>query len=435
MDMVKKLDLGNLSLTAPGQAYNAFRHGRCPFKLLVYNEKDFPLTVQLEKDAYHGARCECHRLGRSVATFKMDVTSLYPAMMGKHLYPTKPRLNEPLRCVTREELFDMMRDSYCIARVRVRMKKEALCHKVNGKLDFCVGEWEDVYHQAELELLRDRPDVGEIVEVIEVMPYEQAPVFEKYINEVWPLKLNATDPVIKQLAKLLLNALYGKFGQRKHKKTHTLKGKRYDQAKLVLDANDTDTWGPHLDDKGNRLYWVRHGDTILEGGEHTDELATDAMPRLCGAVTAYARTFMWKAMEVCGLENLAYMDTDSLICFWEGYQNLVKAGLVHPTELGLFKLEEEGDILVRGPKYYWFNGYRHIKGLGKEAYPESPTVWHDEHFITGVSRLDAKHRHAEGVVIEQVTKHLTWTYTRRKVLDDGTTEAISIFENPADNIK
>lgn len=66
-------------------------------------------------------------------------------------------------------------------------------------------------------------------------------LFKDYINHFWKLKSNATDGVQKFWAKIMLNAVYGKFGEKSHKESKifnpNLTDNPWEQEEMVYKAN------------------------------------------------------------------------------------------------------------------------------------------------------------------------------------------------------
>ncbi|GAH95021.1 unnamed protein product, partial [marine sediment metagenome] len=58
---------------------------------------------------------------------------------------------------------------------------------------------------------------GKILEVGQAALYSKAPLFKKWVNEVYAMRrgfIEASNPVFADFSKISLNSLYGKFGQK-----------------------------------------------------------------------------------------------------------------------------------------------------------------------------------------------------------------------------
>ena len=155
--------------------------------------------------------------------------------------------------------------------------------------------------------------------------------FKRYaenLYEIRKLKKEADDPT-ELVIKLMMNSLYGKFGQKLHgkEKIYHIDSLSYEELKkLAL--------------KGN----VSHvGEFIYHTPETPSHISTHIMPIYALYTTAYGRIKLYDAMK--GI-NPIYCDTDSIITHDK---------LPESKELGCLKLEygiKEG-IFIR-PKMYAF---------------------------------------------------------------------------------
>lgn len=114
--------------------------------------------------------------------------------------------------------------------------------------------------------------------------------FKRYCDYWYNKKLQARsneNKIDEYFAKLMLNALYGKFGQY---------GKRYDRFNYKINS-DTNSL--------ERIY----------DGRYENDKFSGADVLVASYITAYARVYLANAINKIGLDNFIYCDTDSIHCF------------------------------------------------------------------------------------------------------------------------
>lgn len=161
-------------------------------------------------------------------------------------------------------------------------------------------------------------------------------VIAPFIDKWYQIKEEASarkDEPMKAFAKLILNALYGKFGT----------NPEHISAEYAFEGID-----------GNMIR-VRETE-IVDVDKHPLYLP------IAMFTTCYARDVISKTCNEIGWEHVAYTDTDSVHIHGldneECYSRIKKAGYnIHPTDLGAYDYESRwGDALyVRNKGYYHFN--------------------------------------------------------------------------------
>lgn len=142
-------------------------------------------------------------------------------------------------------------------------------------------------------------------------------LFDEYIDYWSQLKINATNPVDRQLAKLMLNNLYGKFSSSD------------DSSYKIFDYEDG-----HL-----------HARTV-----EAHEKESGYIP-IGSAITSYARNFTITAAQA-NYESFVYADTDSIHCH-DVTADDIKGAPRHETAFNHWKYEASWDeaIFVRQKTY------------------------------------------------------------------------------------
>lgn len=175
------------------------------------------------------------------------------------------------------------------------------------------------------------------------------PVFSSFIDKVE--KVESINTTTKQCAKIMRNALYGRFGTKKF------------HERVVITNNPSDECVPYSDPKTGKF--IEYLYTIEEELD-----VAYIMPHWAAHVTAYQRLAMYDLIYLCGPENCLGCDTDSI----KTYRTLVEEkGLpISETEYGKGKIEASFDVYrSHGPKNYvgllGDKYYMKSKGIPKKA--------------------------------------------------------------------
>lgn len=299
-------DQGMTSLTAPADAMADYK-SMVDFDALFTPRwwRTHKSAERFCRDAYCGGiswvnpeiRGKTVRHGRV-----FDYNSMYPSVMTMYEYP----VGYPVHWFDRPP--DDM--SLWIAKIKVdnlRRKVGApACIRDPYKHEWI--EW-DFYGEINItnidyQLLIDNYDF-DTIEIIEGYSFRaKKGIFDCFIDKWRKIKQGSTGPM-RQLAKLMLNSFYGKFGSnprrmRKH---------------------------PEFDDEGI-VHWKC--DPAEDGG-------TVFSVAVAAFVTAYARRELVEGIHNC--EGFCYCDTDSVHCASIDGKAAKFTGKTHPTEFGFWKEE------------------------------------------------------------------------------------------------
>lgn len=408
--MVREHDLGTFSLTIASQAFNAFRHRFERAPIYIHNVES---VLALERDGYYGGRVECYRLGtfKGGPYYKLDVNSMYPSVMASSVYPARmvARVYSPPVSL----LWKAVTWSYVIARCKLATVRPFYPKRFKNKLMFPTGEFWTVLHRPELltALLW-----GHVTEVEEFAVYDAGDVFSNYVHTLYRLRqqyIEEGNAPFAFIVKLLLNSLYGKFGQRGRETTHV----GYDAKNpcWMKEAYDPKTSLPIIYRCINGKVWrtERQGE------------AYNSFPAIAGAVTSYGREMLLNLILKAGWDNVFYVDTDSLIVNPAGLDRLQQT--LSPTDLGGLKVEgEASEMTILGLKRYTFGGDVKNKGIKKGAIEIEPGVFEVEKWRQIRSALeegDLGHYYVDTVQI-----HLQGTYDKGTVMSDGSVVPIVLKE-------
>lgn len=370
-------DLGHFSPTTASQALNAFRHKYMKHKIYIHANKE---ALDLERNAYTGGRVECFQVGTipKGPFFKLDVNSMYPYVMTVAPVPTK--LIGVQNDVSPQEIIDTLDEYSYVAEVVVNTEYPIYPCKSNLGTLWKVGYFRTSLCEPELRIALAN---GHIDYIYKVAKYEKAIIFDEYIKDLYSLRQTFKregNEVYSTLTKLLMNSLYGKFGQ------HSEKWKKIDNDCLSFPGRIT----IHDDDTGRKLtrYNICGELWELQGKEDSYH----SFPAISATITSAARAYLWQLLQLARLENTFYLDTDCLITNERGYLNLVPH--LNETKLGALKVEEiSRKLILHGPKDYETDSVTKIKGVPKKAKQISPNTfetmqWQGLRGAIGVGNLD-----------------------------------------------
>jgi len=394
-------DFGGMAPTVSSLAFRAFRHRFMDGDIYIHA---YEPALELERAAYYGGRTECFRLGvlpDRVYTI-LDVNSMYPYVMQAGAYPVK--IIKHWDGGTLDDLRAALRDGEAVARVRVRTDRPVVPYRGAKRIIYPVGTFDTDLAGPELRLLLKH---GMIEYVYEMAAYERGRPFRRYVESLYRLRRKYAGKGLKvweQLVKLMLNGLYGKFGQ----KAETWeKCPNYNHLPPGIYHYLTTGGG------GMRMMISLGGEVWVKTGE---EEAPQSFPGLAAYVTSHARVRLWKYMEIAGFDNLIYCDTDSLIVTAAGVKRL--APHVHPTRLGALKHEYEGkggEIHV--PKDYRIGSKVRRKGVSPSAVDLGDDAWLDTHWPGWKGLLASGN--LDKYQTQTVVKHLRHQYEKGMVGPGG----------------
>lgn len=361
---IKQNDLGNFARTVPAQAFSAFKHRFMPCDIFIHGTRR---ALELEREGYYGGRVEAFYIGkvkeRPIAY--LDVNSMFPYVMRKELYPVK-LVHTNMTPMYRTFLV-MLSHSLVIAEVTVTTDKPLFPVRRDYKTFYPTGTFKTVLCTPELKLALAK---GRIEKVHRMACYEGAKLFDRYVNFFHCLKTEnqaAGQEWKTFFAKLMLNSLYGKFGQKSSKWKYL--GEWHNSEEVIV--------MPVIDQHGN-VYkeYIFAGQVwqVQEGGE-----GFDSFPAIAAHVTSYARTYLYKLLTQAGLKNVYYCDTDSLMVNEVGFNRLKR--YINPGKLGSLDIKKIGQTLtIYGCKDYILDREVTLKGISRKAKKIAEGVYEQEHW-------------------------------------------------------
>jgi DNA polymerase elongation subunit (family B) len=290
--------------------------------MVVYRKNYLPLEIpnytSIESDirkSYFGGRTEIFKMhGENLNYY--DVNSLYPFVMLEKEFPVgSPYYTKSFN------LWD-----FGIAQIEAIAPKDlkipVLPYRTEDKkLIFPVGKIKGWYPTPEIQKAVEK---GYKVKILGGYVFEKKPLFKNYIKRLYKLKKNSKKNSVDYMtSKLLMNSLYGKFGQRRIKSQYFINPKD----KIGLEPLDI-------------------FEDIPIYTKEVNSKACHILPAIASFVTSYARLELYKWFEEVEKQekSVYYCDTDSIV---------TDAILPFGKELGELDLEQ---VIQKGifvlPKMY-----------------------------------------------------------------------------------
>lgn len=305
-------NVGRLPMTLPSLSLRLFRKGLTDAIITPWNDDVKSFT----RRAYTGGRVECFRPGLYDHVQVYDVNSMYPYCMATFPVPCSARSRwisayTPNSCAFYEVSYDQ-ENTAVPPLLRDEVSKE---FQYQGK---------GVYHTEEIALLLS---IGGRIHVQKALEFTDTSImFRGFVEQWYNLRQQAKmegDNAIDFIAKILLNSLYGKFGQRPIQKN------------LELATNEKIAKYARTHQKAT----VKGDFLLVESEAHIEHEFT----AIAATITAMARVTLYNHILRFG-DRYIYSDTDSV--HTQPKETALSEGL------GGLKLEYEGEGVYIGKKLY-----------------------------------------------------------------------------------
>jgi len=334
-----------------------------PFVIQRFNIEKRKIEYDIEKQksefarlSYYGGKTECFNHNILLDSFYIDVVSMYPFVMKNEYYPD----GIPFWVTNHAEIEDYRKKGYLfIAECEVNcpnLSKPILPFK-SDKLLFPIGRFRSVYCNPEIDYALE---CGYRIDFIRALVYpSKIKPFAKFVDKFIKIK-NENSGGKRDSAKLILNTLYGKFGQKYDRENtkslfFTNRDNALDCYNNLIDNNKKVIMKTII----NNIYEVRFKEKSLS-------IKTFQNVSIASFVTSYARIKLIKKIhfEEQNGNEVYYCDTDSIVV--KNKPN----NLSH--ELGSWDIEKQFEMFkCYAPKCYIFKidgkmGLK-LKGLSKNS--------------------------------------------------------------------
>jgi len=415
LDYIEKYDMGKFAKTLAGQSFNCYRHRFLKHKIYVHN---FPEVLKLERESYRGGRNECFFIGKLPKDdyYLLDVNSMYPYVMKQFPYPVK--CIGLTKWIDKKELSELL-EKYClIGRFYIKTDEPVFGIRYKRKLIFPVGSFWATLTTREIEYALS---YNYIERVDKVAIYKKEYIFRDFVDYFYHLRLEEKykgNHTLATFHKLILNSLYGKFGQRN------------EVWKTIKDGvNLPDGYieeGSDVDGKFHR-YRVINGrlDEVIGKEE-----SFNSFPAIASEVCANGRLHLWWYIRIAGFSNVLYCDTDSLIVNKKGYENL--RSHISPDRIGGLKVVAVSkDVEIRKPKFYRFGDLIKAKGVKASAKRINEWEYLTDRFVSVKGCL--KRKDLTKLIIEKVVLHFKKGYDKGVLQKTGKIVPYRVVAKEIDN--
>jgi len=398
---IKEENFGNFAPTLAKQALNAYRHRFMPFEIQIHTKQS---VIDLERLSYCGGRTECFFLGEETTetVYKLDINSQYPYVMRNGYFPCKLL---GIRYWLDEDYFNHLpKNVTFIVDCVVETSVPCIPYRMANHLCFPVGTFRCALCEPEYRLALEE---GCAITIKRVIYYESAPLFQQWVDEMYSLRKvyrAQGNEQYQYFCKLLMNSLYGKFGQ------------RTDEWEPIAECDPLDNYvRNYIDMESGEEHNVKAIGGVLFEKRGWKE-GFDTLVGIASFVTSYARAYLWKLICRAGIDNVYYCDTDSLFVNGQGLAKLIYR--IDESELGYLKVEAKTDYLhIYNLKDYEFGTEIKIKGVSKKAIKLDGHTYLCEQWehLSGALRKG----HLETVMVHQQQKVLQREYKKGVIQPNG----------------
>ena len=410
----------DIGLTIASTALKSFNHNYQKNSLYMCS-KD--VNDELRK-AMYGGRTEIFKMiaekRKDDYYYYYDVNSLYPYVMFENNFPiSKPKIiNEPSKNIYVE--FDG------ITQAKIKSPDQLyiplLPHKTNVnktiKLMFLLGNFEGYWDNL---LLRKAKDIGYKITPIKSFIFDTEPIFKDYVSYFYKIKQAASpDTPMYLIAKLMMNSLYGKFGQRQESEL-TIKDTNPDPEKYTIIDIDLEKGWSKVKEEGHGKFYL---------------------PQISAHVTALAQIHLYSIMEkiIDKGYNVYYCDTDSITT---DYKNMGTSNRLGDLKLekkivsGYFLLPKTYKILTNDNKTeIRAKGYsKNLQKMIKADAFENALLKNDTSGFTVISSkkellrpFACLNRTGEFNKLDYIRRSIQTQYNKRKILADFDTRPFYMKE-------
>lgn len=322
---------GNIKITIASTSFDIWRRN---FLKTTLVKEEFVTGNNTVKNylfkAYYGGRTEAFGRGNFKKLFYYDINSLYPSVMANNSFP----LPNSVKLIKGDRKhINYIKKYEGVSTVKVKcpdyLNKPFLPIRINGKLIFPTGVFTGTYNHCEIRMaLKLGYNIISIVDDYQVIYTKTFKPFKEFVEYFYSKRqeYKKQGSVMELPLKLVLNSLYGKFGQKKITDSR------------ILDIN-------HITNKKDLVEIYEKANVRDDGtAVYNEELEYDGIntyPILSSYTSSYARILMYPYINKASVK---YTDTDSIM----STENLG----IDSKLLGEMKLEGVYSGVVLKPKMY-----------------------------------------------------------------------------------
>lgn len=392
--------LGNWQPTIASLAYSSYRHGFMNRVVVSHEHKE---TSEYESSAYYDGRVSAFYCGRIPASgsgscnlgretirpaetlpsspvYHVDVNSLYPSVMRGNRYPVECICDSDGVPVTWrppnvEWLLERIEDYCCVATVKIETDQPVYPYRHKGEVVYPVGSFWTTLCTPEILMANE---MGNLRGISSAVLYVGWPIFNRWVDYWWQRKSYCDakgDSIGREMAKLMMNSLAGKLGQRNRYWVNTNR----------WPAEDAWVSWPTIQPE------TGHPINLRSIGYQTqmqvaDGWAPHALVASAAHVNSYARVRMVCDINSLPEKSVLYQSNDGLLLTDSGYLHLANIlGLVG-NDLGQYRLcgvYEDAEIF--GPRDYRLGTDLRKAGLPRDRAEISERRWSVRRFESALA--------------------------------------------------
>jgi hypothetical protein len=429
---------GEVGMTAPSTAMKLFRrrflgrgevpdniprHAHFPgckdrFKKKLEPKDCIGCCHEFIRRAYYGGRTEPFRM-RGTGLHYYDLNSSYVAAMREAMPAGHRIIEDNPKSIDWKRHENFVGFAECDVQIPEDCYIPPLPHRApSGKLIFPTGRFRGVWDLDELKLL-DHPRVqGRVLKVHKVVWFKKVFLFRDMVSDLWKLRDTSRkdfDESMSQLAKLMGNSTYGKFGQKRERTQISFRREEATAEECFLCLKPATRSGLCDECEGSKPATGDPEDDVWYQRKRVD--APYIIPQIPAHIATLARIALWRYM-VMALDlggRLYYSDTDSII---------TDVILPSSKELGALKDEYPGhelDGIFIQPKVYM------IEESEASWMRRDPNVWRADPNLDASTLDGALPRLKEKVTMKGFPRDVR-TKASLKKLQRGETVAFSRLE-------
>lgn len=340
---------GNLKITIASTSFDVWRRNFLPQVLVkeevILSDRHIKRFIF---QGYYGGRTEVYKKGKFNNVYYYDINSLYPSVMRNDFPLPQSVKNVPKLDMVYIEEYEGVTEClvYC-----PKMDKPFLPYRdeTKNKLLFPYGTFTGTWNNCEL---RKAIELGYIIKKIkkQLIYTEVFKPFKDFVNYFYKKRLDyqKIESPMELVTKLILNSLYGKFGQKEVKEFK------------VLDMLTFDGDYDELTKLVGTDYRIKNDKIIIT--ETKEYNGKNTYPILASYVTSYARILMY---DYLNHEDVLYTDTDSVFVQSKAYESKKELGEMKEEKGSPFK-----ETYFVKPKFYFLldnddNEIVKIKGVNR----------------------------------------------------------------------
>ena len=367
-DVITELGVGDWRPTLSALSMSCYKANLPEEPIYSHNTKE---AKEIERRSYYGGQIIRYGTGTiNQPCHYLDVASMYPFVMSANAFPTKLlSCYYGLNC--KPELLSA-NPLTCIADCRIECNDTLYPVEVDGKTIYATGEFNTTLAGPELAAAIK---AGHCVQVFNVAEYRLKSIFREHILKLWDTRLDfeeqGNDTAAKAI-KLLMNSLYGKFGQRSSELVYT--------PSFLPPIN----WGLHREYYQNNTKHVdfRVCNRAAFRMSERQELS-GSIPAIASFVTSYGRQYMSSLRSRVSRGSIYYQGVDALLVDSLGLRDLREVTSKDKPKLGSLRVQHSGTFArILGFNHYRIGNHLVQSGAKDSCYRLNDTTFVDRRYPT-----------------------------------------------------